>query len=410
LACSILTGALAALAASHTESQKARVIVEALDERSRPAPAVGGALRDVVAQSEVLGLVPAPEESKALSAAQDRWLNAMTGAHRACEFRASDSTPYVLRVKINGLAKQKEVVLTLLSGEVSCVIASVTEPFEPASAKVGLKTALLALVAKLPGASEAADETPDAPPSPSLPEMVQVPGGAFYRGCNDALDGACDRHEAPGAKLNLAPFDLDTTEVTVAAYTECVKAGRCSAVANFSPTCNWGVPHRDRHPINCVTWDQAREYCEYVHKRLPTEAEWEKAARGTDGRVYPWGNAPASCDYAVMGQTGVNGCGRGKGTWAVGSKPKGVSPYGALDMAGNVAEWVADWYDGAYYQSAPSKNPAGPSSGTMRLFRGGSYYDGTREIRVSHRERREPGLRNGAIGFRCARSSSGASQ
>jgi len=236
-------------------------------------------------------------------------------------------------------------------------------------------------------------------------EMVSVPAGEFIMGSDDDQDD-----EKPRRTVYLDAFSIDKTEVTVAAYKACVDAGSCSAPSTTSRFCsgdyatynNWNTSGRDDYPVNCVDWSQAKTYCNWAGKRLPTEAEWEKAARGTDGREYPWGNGGTQCSVAVMNDGGGKGCGSDR-TWPVGSKPSGASPYGALDMAGNVWEWTADWYDAGYYADAPEKNPNGPQSGTERVNRGGGFSSPASDLRASNRVISAPSGTHELLGFRCAR-------
>ena len=236
-----------------------------------------------------------------------------------------------------------------------------------------------------------------------LSDMVAVPGGEFFMGCNEEVDKECRDNEKPGKRVSVEAFFIDRTEVTVEAYAACVAAGECSDyhLTGFgdksftkSKHCNWGKGGRDKHPINCIDWSQASEFCAWLGKRLLTEIEWEKAARGTDGRKYPWGNQTISCRYAVINDRGTmdtagDGCGRDS-TWSVGSKPEGRSPYGALDMVGNVWEWTDSWRD--------------ESEQKIRAFRGGSWSSRPARARASERVWLTPGLRSINIGFRCARA------
>ena len=239
------------------------------------------------------------------------------------------------------------------------------------------------------------------------PGMVLIPAGEFMMGCNSKKDSSCDGDESPYHEVYLDAYYIDVHEVTLAEYAKCVKAGKCEKPGDKSDWeyCNWGYSDRDDHPVNCVNWNQAKAYCEWAgKKRLPTEAEWEKAARGTDGRIWPWGNSEASCEYAVMSDGG-DGCGK-DGTWPVCSKLKGNSPYGLCDMAGNVWEWVSDWYGGNYYSDSPGRNPQGPSSGSARVLRGGSWFSGFPEfLRASYRSWFDPVFRWFYVGFRCVVSS-----
>jgi len=246
------------------------------------------------------------------------------------------------------------------------------------------------------------------PPTPSAtPGMVYVPAGEFTMGSDEG-----DSDEKPVHTVYLDAFYIDKTEVTNAQYQKCVEAGACQA-----PTiCDWGEPtygdaSKADHPVVCVSWDGAKAYCEWAGKRLPTEAEWEKAARGTDGRVYPWGNTfdgsrlnfcDRNCESDWKDSDADDGYAQ---TALVGSYPQGASPYGALDMAGNVGEWVADWYDSGYYSQSPARNPPGPDSGESRVLRGGSWSGAPLYVRCAIRFWINPDLRYSNLGFRCARGS-----
>jgi len=221
--------------------------------------------------------------------------------------------------------------------------------------------------------------------------VASIPAGTFQMGCDTAANPACPAEELPYHLVTLPAFEIDRTEVTQKFYASCVAAGRCP-----TPTCQWSPTTTPDMPVACVLWSQAANYCAFVGKRLPTEAEWERAARGTDGRSYPWGGA-ADCAHAnTLGCVGASE--------AVGSHPSGASPDGALDMSGNVGEWVADWYDPAYYASSPALDPRGPATGTARGIRGGDFVTSATAARTSSRTGDAPELNAiPQLGFRCAR-------
>jgi formylglycine-generating enzyme required for sulfatase activity len=247
---------------------------------------------------------------------------------------------------------------------------------------------------------EEADE-PAAPPDPEAaahPGMVKVSGGEFWMGCNDRLDADCKADEKPGRRARVAAFWLDRTEVTVAAYGACVTAGKC-AEPRTGGTCTWQQEGRDGHPVTCVNREQARAFCAWAGKRLPTEVEWEKAARGSDGRLFPWGGDPVSCALAVWGNgAGPDRCGA-KGPGPVCSVQAGNSPSDACDLAGNVLEWVDD----AHTLYDPASNTWRAPANALGVLRGGSWFNAkAAELRASARVPYDPTRSNGALGFRCA--------
>jgi sulfatase modifying factor 1 len=233
--------------------------------------------------------------------------------------------------------------------------------------------------------------------------MVLVPGGVFEMGSDDAPI------EQPIRVVDVDSFYIDEVEVTVGEYEICVDRGVCDlpVIGEVGVnSCNYMVVGRGGHPVNCVSWYQAVSYCAWVDggvKHLPTEAEWEKAARGTDARTYPWGDTPEpSCARLVMNEEGGQGCGTGA-TWAVGSKPLGISPYSGLDMAGNVREWVNDWY--AWYDAEETDNPTGPRTGMTKSLRGGAFSNvDAGNFRTSIRSGAFPYYQGGEMGFRCGQA------
>jgi formylglycine-generating enzyme required for sulfatase activity len=258
--------------------------------------------------------------------------------------------------------------------------------------------------------------------------MVYIPHGEFSMGSNDYDD------EKPPHNVFLDGYWMGKTEVTVGQFkifinetgyvTEAEKSGgayvRIEGSWKEKKDANWKNPYfsqEDKHPVVCVSWNDANAYCDWLSKKtglkfkLTTEAQWEKAARGEDGRKYPWGNSPPSSDKANFADK--QAWLKEKFDWAdkdiddgyaytspVGTYPQGASPYDLLDMAGNVWEWCNDWYDDDYYKTSPDKNPVGPKNGTDRVLRGGGWNNDAVLIRCAFRDFNVPSNRLVDVGFR----------
>ena len=240
-------------------------------------------------------------------------------------------------------------------------------------------------------------------------KMVHVPAGGFEMGSTDG-----ESIELPVHTVYMNAFWIDQTEVTNAMYAQCVTAGACDPPSNNTSSTRisyYANPEYSDYPVIYVSWNDAETYCKWVGAYLPTEAQWEKAARGTDSRTYPWGDQ-FSCkngnfdDEKQIDSSVVPGgpdCDGYVDTAPVGTYPDGVSPYGALDMAGSVWEWAADWYDAGYYSISPKETPQGPSSGEGRVLRGGSWSNIGKGLRSANRNWNFPEIEADTIGFRCVR-------
>ncbi len=223
--------------------------------------------------------------------------------------------------------------------------------------------------------------------------MALVPAGEFTMGSSMG-----DADEQPMHKVYVDAFFIDLHQLSVAQYARFLEDTHHDAPPD------WSLMNRPQHqnrPVANVDWADADAYCKWAGKRLPAEAEWEKAARGTDGRIYPWGNEPPTQLHATSG----------KDVWsshtvvtAVGMLEGGKSPYGIYDMAGNVWEWINDWYDQDYYKSSPRQNPTGPSTGWTKVVRGGSWGSNADGLRSAERETHVPSFRGFGTGFRCAKT------
>lgn len=244
------------------------------------------------------------------------------------------------------------------------------------------------------------DETPIIPPPPE--GMVLVPAGEFIMGSNLEVDPLADElDEIPQHTVFLDAFYIDKHEVSNADYTKFVEAtGHRNSLFWDNPKFN--QPDR---PVVGVRWGDVVAYAEWVGKRLPTEAEWEKAARGTDGRIWPWGNEfdPTKCNFDDDGKFDGHLDGFAMAA-PVDSFAQGASPYGVLNTVGNVAEWVSDWYDMAYYEISPYRNPKGPKTSGMgkKSWRGASWFAGLEQMRCAFREYDDIVASGQILGFRCA--------
>jgi len=227
-----------------------------------------------------------------------------------------------------------------------------------------------------------------------LDGMVQlfVPAGVFQMGTGSVIKNS----DSPQHRVYLNAYWIDRVEVSNAMYLKCIKAGGCGElVSDNTEYKNW--IYRD-HPLVYADWFQATQYCQWTGRRLPTEAEWEKAARGTDGRDYPWGAEHPNPYLANFSGSMINEA------VSVYRYPLGASPYGALNMSGNVREWVNDWFDPMYYRNSPAKNPQGPHQGSERALRSGSYNEDEIQVTATNRLNHEPQSAGLNRGFRCAQS------
>jgi formylglycine-generating enzyme required for sulfatase activity/serine/threonine protein kinase len=300
---------------------------------------------------------------------------------------------------------------------------------DPASeGGAGTASATVAAPSPQPSASPGGSAAAAAPACPD--GMVLIPSGKMFMGARDLTADSKPPHE-----VSVGTFCLDKTEVTTAAYLGCVSKGECERpldkvswadikpddVQRYSRLCNGSHKDRGDHPVNCVAWAMADTFCRKRSARLPTEAEWEFAARGSSQRKYPWGDEEPD-------ETRLNACGGECAAWGaangdarkpmysgndgfvatapVGSFPKGAASHGVMDLAGNVWEWTSDWY--APYTDAAAVDPRGPAEGKQRVLRGGDFFGANADwARPAFRWKTDPETYNHAIGFRCAADAKG---
>jgi len=302
-------------------------------------------------------------------------------------------------------------------------------PSQPSPGAIDTLTATAAPPTATPTASPTvtatatATPTPTATATPTSPApitvgMVLIPAGNFIQGssdaeidaalqmCNDAYGGVCPQtrdwfaDEAPRRTVYLDAFYIDQWEVTNQQFAEFVATtGYVTDAEKKGESQTWrtaNAPGRGKYPVVWMSWNDADAYCRWDGKRLPSEAEWEKAARGSDGRIWPWGSNWNN----NRANTGDGGPGS---VTLVGSYPSGASPYGVMDTTGNVWEWVADWYDALWYSNSPLRNPGGPPAGVSRVLRGGGFRNPPWEVRAVHRHSGGPDGYAPDHGFRCAK-------
>ena len=232
--------------------------------------------------------------------------------------------------------------------------------------------------------------------------MVTVPAGEFIMGSDPRKDPAAGPQEQPLHRVTLDAFEIDRYEVSNVEYLRFV----------LSTGASWpqfwrAKPFPDKmatHPVINVSWQEADAYCRWAGKRLPTEAEWEKAARGSDGRMFPWGDEPAGWIKSNIAHPGSKRGAKYPPLANINRYDKGVSPYGVYQLAGNVSEWVSDWFDPDYYRKGINENPKGPDAGELKVFRGGSWNEDPEVARSAGRNGGEPTRKSYLTGFRCAKS------
>jgi len=300
------------------------------------------------------------------------------------------------------------IIGTVLSGALAFGVQKNDYFFTPSTAVDSTPVFTAVVVSSTPAST--VEPVPTAFTDNEFLGMVLVPAGEFIMGgsADNALaecqkyNSDCQRdwftNEEPEHKIYLDAYYIDKYEVTNALYKACVEAGACEApkkMNSYAHTSYYDNPEFDDYPVVYIDWDMAQTYCNWMDRQLPTEAQWEKAARGVDARTYPWGEGIEKSYanfYSYVGDATV-----------VGSYENGKSVYGVYDMAGNVWEWVEDWHSEIYYNNSPLENPLGPASGEHRVIRGGSWDLNGDGVRSSLRRTFDPSNFVYDLGFRCAK-------
>jgi formylglycine-generating enzyme required for sulfatase activity len=309
------------------------------------------------------------------------------------------------------LANETNAAILTLTPTVSSITKTITPAVTPTFTLLTAINSPLGItpteLTPSPEGSTSLAEAPDHIDAFGLP-MRLVPAGSFMMGSDaDAAVVQCEQfgidcerewfiNEEPVHEVYLDAYYIDKYEVTNKFYKACVDASACRPPIqsrSFAQEDYYGNSIFDDFPVVFVNWDMAETYCEWRGAKLPTEAQWEKAARGNDGRIFPWGN---EIDYKYANFDQII-----RDTTMVSQYEKGKSPYGVYDLAGNTLEWVYDWYSETYYQISSSSNPIGPDQGDGRAVRGGSWFDKD-QIRSAWREGWEPFNNADGLGFRCA--------
>jgi eukaryotic-like serine/threonine-protein kinase len=354
-------------------------------------------------------LVPKPTPTQSAAAA------APTQTKFSTSLPTETSTPTEPEPSITITPKDSPTVEPTRGGSAYMKTASATPPGETQGTDFQISTTSTTSLTLTPPSTATNTSEPTAVPveKKCLPgesivsdidDMIQfcVPAGEFLMGAAVDDQNAAN-YEQPQHTVYLDAFWIDETEITNAQYARCVEADACEQPLNLSSEIRpdyYGNPDFDNYPVISIHWEGAKDYCEWTGRQLPTEAQWEKAARGANGDTYPWGNAEVSGSMANFG-SGIGD------TTTVGTYLNGASPYGALDMVGNAAEWTADWFNLDYYHNSPESNPTGPLEGSAKVLRGGSWKDGIANLRAAKRMWDDPRSVRVRFGFRCAMPVSG---